>query len=463
MRVTVRHRVNEVTTDAVLLHRARRHISFLRRRLREIENGSSFFCETNITHHSGIIATAADSACHLTPRETNANASDGDAQFVDERGKPDEPMNRSERQEQPVERKNLDGMADSTPLERYCMSLARCRHPSPAGTSGDATKATETRKMTDSSGSSGGGGGGSGDPARKSSRAYARRPGSGVERTCEGKQITASQHQRPFPVRGSNRDGGDCNGCGSGGGGGSSTGRLVSRGIPRRDGIRRTQSRKNTTVGDRENEEAFATEALIERFSCREGELLREVETWKARCLCLEEDAESSFTTGRKYCDDQHRECPPLNDGEMAGHSFSPKTCSPSSVHVVRTSTTSDSVSFRELADANGQHTCGSGVCESAEAYSCHGIDQGTDSGKSSQGELGGGEDVNCEEERGDVVRAEESGAGWALALYDLKGEQEGDLELRAGDMIKVRSQLRKSPLCMMFSDPIAGTRQSGP
>ncbi|CAM9309226.1 unnamed protein product, partial [Ectocarpus sp. 8 AP-2014] len=44
------------------------------------------------------------------------------------------------------------------------------------------------------------------------------------------------------------------------------------------------------------DDKRLATAALIERFSCREDELLRELETWKARCKSLETSTETAGT-----------------------------------------------------------------------------------------------------------------------------------------------------------------------
>lgn len=465
MRVTVRHRVNEVTTDAVLLHRARRQISFLRRRLREIENGNSSFCKTNITRHSDVTATAADSARHLTTRETSPNACGQDSQFTDERGRSHEPINKSDRKDNPIEQNKSGGIADNTPSERDRMSLALRRHVFPAGTSSDARRATETKICTNSSGNSGNPDGGSRDVARKSSRAYASRQKPGVKRTCEGIQTKVSQRWRCFPVRGNdNSADDDGNSVVVGDGCGSSTNRLLSHGIPRRNEIRRANSRKSMAVGEGDNVEALATKALIERFSCREGELLRELETWKTRCSCLQDDAKSSFTTGKEYCNDQQRGCTPLTDVEVVGHSFSPRTSSSSSVQLVRTSTTADTSSLREHVNATSQHICRSGAYASSEACSCQDIDHNKYSGKNSQSKVG--EDAECElEQGGGVIPAEEPGSRWALALYDLKAEQEGDFELRGGDAIEVRSTaIEKSPpYCMMLSRAIAEISENGP
>lgn len=45
------------------------------------------------------------------------------------------------------------------------------------------------------------------------------------------------------------------------------------------------------------DDKRLATAALIERFSCREDELLRELETWKARCKSLETSTETAGTS----------------------------------------------------------------------------------------------------------------------------------------------------------------------
>lgn len=321
MRVTVQHRVNEVGSNALLLQRARIQIALLRRRLREAETAisSSLSSSRQVGLPSGIARahpTSADSPIiesstddQVTRENVVAQASTSEAEvasgFEDEDG---DGVHPSESQTGPVinarKPRNSSGTVRIEAMTRRKLANASEKQ----GTCSAAVVPSKDHKRSDYVGS----------PKKEELQVILAKHElpmqqddiDGVaDQMCRSggtrRQISALNRRRDRDAvvlvtpstseTSSTRRSRHC----------ATHSRTQSGTVPKeRTHLMKTNSFSTSALARRlgtnnktavakyipHHEEHLATVALIERFSCREGELLQELEAWKAKCKTLSGD-----------------------------------------------------------------------------------------------------------------------------------------------------------------------------
>ena len=241
-RVVVRQCVNEVASDALLLKRARSQITDLRRRLRQLETTSTKF-EYSPTS-AALASTSSGDAVRYQKNKPSAATPSGAG----------------------VERKHR--FHDSVELDRGKLGS------DDLGLPGVSQSAAET----------------AGGQLHRATGKYNRND----EAPEPAKKTLDIQRGRDLMIQRSPPEGrdqpiaslntvwsrGDCT---------THERTANSKGWKPRTVISR--SRKHSPPVERDDADAVAMAALLERFSSREGELLREIESWKTKCNRVERES----------------------------------------------------------------------------------------------------------------------------------------------------------------------------
>lgn len=212
----------------------------------------------------------------------------------------------------------------------------------------------------------------------------------------------------------------------------------------------RGQKRGGVVTGS-DDQGHIATVALMERFSCREGELLRELETWKRRCEKLREitpvrdtascAAGSSANEAAASSRQKKRVSP--EDDERTAETNCIAGISASSVPPPRPSLSSgEHGTVVVMSDIPGKKDSSSDAPITPDS----GAGPPPRSGAQRTERYEGDHQVSSggQENGLGVAGMDCAGPGrdaWVSVLFDLVGEREDDLELKRGDRIKVWSK----------------------
>lgn len=456
MRVAVRPRVNEVASDALLLQRAKREIFALRRRLREIETAASSrqtpLGMMTVPRRPGagppLEAREKSDAVNTSESLLNAEAKElpvsaghqvglvGDSrcstQILPTKGAGGQKKPNSERLS-----------SDTSAIEsNYWGNL---RRDSGRGDARTTVVETDARQRQ-------------GRRPQSTAESSARRNGRGGSAPDEsrGRDITALKRTAapppatPIPRRRAS-DGmvrTPIIGAAS-----LTKKRHVLLPVPSSDPTLVTRRRQKMGAATGSDDQGnLATVALMERFSYREGELLRELETWKKRCK-KHRDTETRRDTACTACTAAAtQEEPaasnrpkrlPRESGEDITKEKAISGVSACSAPPSPMSLSSDKQGTVRRSNVRGKQNSSPNAPITADSDSNTPRSGVTRTGRcesDQQGSLGaqkGGPGVagtNCTGSGGDV---------WASVLFDLVGEREDDMDLKRGDRIKVRGGTR--------------------
>lgn len=251
MRVNLKPRVNEVVSDGLLLRRANRHISLLQQRVRDLEFASASSHPTSKGDMPPRTSRVSHAAIQTTSTTIDQSESEGQTEVV-ESDQSKETMRVIRYEARPsTKRCGTHGFSHSQRFQR--------------GKNRPSVKVDATRTKASCPGTTG----------AHSTRSIAiptHFHGSGED--LEGRQpLAPSRRTRNVdaePRRGRRASGDEMQ-------------RDVSH-------LRARQHHGNLSAGkSTEDQTHLATRALLERFSCREAELLQELETWKSLCRNLRE------------------------------------------------------------------------------------------------------------------------------------------------------------------------------
>lgn len=386
MRVVVRQRVNEIASDALLLQRARRQICVLRRRLKEVEriacpNAPIASVPDAVqppsdpsTPLQGATHSAAESALRKTRVEGGLDSHRGS----EAEGAAN--IRQEETREIPSETASGQPLVEDTVHKPGLSSLLGQRNP--RGRLAPAAESKRRRSKPEAEKSS------------ESTRSRVR------DKTLDARLGRDNVVRKPsVPVNLSRR--------------------RKSEGMDAKHGVRAEsrvqvppravahQSRNVPNGGD-----LSAEAALIERFSCREGELLRELETLKARC----EELSGKASTNEVASDQMHS---PRGGNVLASSPSALRHAQPSvpGVNAGTPKGVSHAAVARVGVDAETSETSSQGI--------------------SHEGSV---KPVPYNEHEMDVVPDRENNQPilQVTALYDFTPEQDGDLKLRPGDILEV-------------------------
>lgn len=259
-RVIVKQCVNEVTNDALLLKRARSQISYLRKRLRQLEN-------TSAAH--GRSSPSTTPAPAISGSMTTVFACDGKAEDAPryQKGKPSAGIPSEEEFEQKRRFHYSEELYRGAKLDSDDLGL-RSGFQSAAGTSrGQLHRVTTGKCNKNNEGL---------ESANKITLDDVRR---GRDLPIHNRSPPERIDQHSANLKADSIPG-DCTTLGH---------TINSKGW--KPQTVRSRSRKYSPPVETDDAGAVAMTALIERFSSREGELLREIESWKAKCERVERES----------------------------------------------------------------------------------------------------------------------------------------------------------------------------
>lgn len=451
-------RVNEVASDALLLQRAKMEISVLRRRLREIETtASSRQTPLDVMKFTRRPEAGPPLAAREKSDAVNTSESllDADAEeFPVSAGRQVGLVGDSRCPTQILPSKGAGGQrkssserlsSDTSAIEsNYLGNLRRDSGRGDARTTVVETDAQQRRgrrrqRTAERSAESNAKGGGSAPDGAGSRDTTALTRIAAPPPTIHLPRRRASDGMVRAPIIGA---------------GSVTKNRNVLSPVPSSDPTMVTRRRqKMGTATGRDDQGHLATVALMERFSYREGELLRELATWKKRCEKHRDTAtrrDTACTAASAAAEEEEepaaysrpkRVSPESDEGITKEKSISgisacsapPSPMSPSSdkrgtVRRGNVREKQDSTPDAPITADSDPDTPRSGL---ARTERCESDQQG------SLGAQKGGLGVagtNCTGPGGDI---------WSSVLFNLVGEREGDLDLKRGDRIKVRGETR--------------------
>lgn len=422
MRVVARQHVNEVATDALLLQRARQQISFLRRRLREIEiaapkktpllamkpsypppepsrvkaPATRRTAQGSVSNNFDVVPAVGNGSIYRAWSDAVLVASDGhqtdeaslnsaaQRRLLSARERHNTRASSEDSQERMESRRRNAAVVESSSRRQHLIDPARP----------DVNKSAKQKVKA-------------GNARRNQNLAMGTAPTTAGGTRRASNEVAAatradSKEWTSLPLV------------------------LSEANLPRRG--------KRAVAGD-QGERGIATAALIERFSCREGELLREVETWKTKC----EELEGTLTddggggdacggVGAVVQSGEHAR----NDDE-AGFKTTPSDASFLSAslpllpaqfcsHVENTFLAKGA----DRDDSAYKEPVSTIVNSTVRRFSAN--RQHTDQHEA----------ASRNKDREDTPCSGNGDISWVRVLFDFVPEQEGDLELRRGESIEV-------------------------